>query len=370
MAEAGIARSDWFHRFVLPGLAFKAVVIGGGYATGRELAEFFLPSGPRGGLMGLLLAMALWSVVCAAAFAFARALDAYDYRSFFGALLGPVWPVFEVVYLLFLVLILAVVAAAAGEIGSAVLGLPPVAGTLALVAAAAAVTMFGNRGAEGLFRYASIFIYVVYAGFLVLALASFGDRIGPALASDAPTDGWVTGGVTYASYNVVAAVAVLPFLRRLNGRRDALIAGALAGPLAALPALAFFLCMAAFHPAIASEALPSDYLLRRLGQPWCLFVFQTMIFFALLETSVGVLNTLNERIDETWRPGESQSLSPAIRLAISLAVLLASAFAATAIGLIDLIASGYDAFGWIMFAIFVLPLLTIGVARLVRQAPQ
>ena len=31
--------STWFQRFLLPGFAFKAVVIGGGYATGRELAE-------------------------------------------------------------------------------------------------------------------------------------------------------------------------------------------------------------------------------------------------------------------------------------------------------------------------------------------
>ena len=44
--------SSWFQRYLLPGFAFKAVVIGGGYATGRELAEFFLPSGPRGGLPG------------------------------------------------------------------------------------------------------------------------------------------------------------------------------------------------------------------------------------------------------------------------------------------------------------------------------
>ena len=45
-------RSDsWFKRFLLPGLAFKAVVIGGGYATGRELAEFFLSVGPWGGLL-------------------------------------------------------------------------------------------------------------------------------------------------------------------------------------------------------------------------------------------------------------------------------------------------------------------------------
>ena len=38
--------STRFQRFLLPAFAFKAVVIGGGYATGRELAEFFLPSGP------------------------------------------------------------------------------------------------------------------------------------------------------------------------------------------------------------------------------------------------------------------------------------------------------------------------------------
>ena len=31
-----------FKRWLLPGLGVKAVVIGGGYATGRELAEFFL----------------------------------------------------------------------------------------------------------------------------------------------------------------------------------------------------------------------------------------------------------------------------------------------------------------------------------------
>ncbi|MES2772187.1 MAG: type II secretion system protein, partial [Pseudomonadota bacterium] len=35
-------QSTWFQRFLLPGFAFKAVVIGGGYATGRELAEYFL----------------------------------------------------------------------------------------------------------------------------------------------------------------------------------------------------------------------------------------------------------------------------------------------------------------------------------------
>src|SRR5690242_20903943 len=92
------AVSSRFQRFLLPGLAFKAVVIGGGYATGRELAEFFLPSGPRGGLLAMLVAMLLFSLVCAATFLFARAAAARDYQSFFRALLGPGWIAFEAVY--------------------------------------------------------------------------------------------------------------------------------------------------------------------------------------------------------------------------------------------------------------------------------
>ena len=84
-------KSTWFQRFLLPGFAFKAVVIGGGYATGRELAEYFLPSGPWGGLAAILLSIILFSLVCALTFLFARAVGAQDYRTFFRQLLGPAW---------------------------------------------------------------------------------------------------------------------------------------------------------------------------------------------------------------------------------------------------------------------------------------
>ena len=118
------ARAGAFRRYLLPAVAFNGVVIGGGYATGRELAEFFLPAGPWGGLGGILFAMVLWSVVCALTFAFALRVRATDYRTFFQALLGPFWPAFEVTYLIFVVLILGVFAAASAEIGAATLGLP------------------------------------------------------------------------------------------------------------------------------------------------------------------------------------------------------------------------------------------------------
>ena len=100
--------SSVFQRLILPGFALKAVVIGGGYATGRELATFFLPSGPWGGLYGMLLSMLIWSVVCAVTFVFALQTRSLDYRTFFRHLLGPLWPIFEVSFALALVVILAV----------------------------------------------------------------------------------------------------------------------------------------------------------------------------------------------------------------------------------------------------------------------
>ena len=112
-------RPSWFQRFLLPGLAFKAVVIGGGYATGRELAEYFIPSGPWGGVAGMLLAMLIWSCVCVVTFLFARLTRALDYRSFFKQLLGRFVFLFEFAYFAYVIVVLAVFGAAAGSLGLA-----------------------------------------------------------------------------------------------------------------------------------------------------------------------------------------------------------------------------------------------------------
>src|SRR4051812_46959278 len=197
--------SSRFQRFLLPGFAFKAVVIGGGYATGRELAEFFLPSGPWGGIIAMLLAMLIWSGVCIATFLFARATGSSDYQTFVRALLGPAWIVFETAYVLFVVLILAVFGAAAGAIAAS-LGVPAIVGTLLLMTLIAVVVAYGNISVERLFTYVSFLLYGVYALFLVLALTRFGHRIVAGFSTTVPMAGWVTGGVTYASYNIVGAI--------------------------------------------------------------------------------------------------------------------------------------------------------------------
>lgn len=360
--------SSWFQRFLLPGFAFKAVVIGGGYATGRELAEFFLPSGPWGGLAGMVMAMIIWSIVCALTFAFARATHAYDYRTFFQRLLGPGWIVFEISYVLFVILILSVFGAAAGAIGAATLGLPPLIGTLSLAILIALFAMFGNASVERLFKYVSFLLYGVYALFLVLALSSFGDRIAQSFSRVAPTDGWAVGGLTYASYNIVGAVVILPVMRHLTSQRDAVVAGLVAGPLAMAPALLFFICMIAFYPGIGAETLPSDFMLQQLGIPLFHLLFQLMIFSALLESGTGSVHAINERIAAVWRARRGTDLSYRARAGIAAVLLVGCIFVADRFGLVALIGSGYRILAYTILAVYVIPLLTVGAFRLYRSA--
>lgn len=355
-----------FRRFVLPGFAFKAVVIGGGYATGRELATFFVPSGPVGGIYGILLATVIWSGSCILTFLFARQTGSLDYRTFFKHLLGRGWFIFEIAFLIALVVILAVFVAAAGAIGNAVLGVPHSAGSLALVACIALFASLGNDGVEWLFKYVTYFLYATYLIFAALVFTRYGDTILTTFANAPAPTRWAVGGATYAGYNIIGAIVILPVTRHLTSTRDALVAGALCGPLAMLPALMFFLCMMAFHPAIGSQELPSDYMLARLDAPIFRLIFQVMIFAAVLESAVGGTHAINERISHVFSRHRGRSMGATHRVAATLAVLFAAAFVADRVGLVTLIARGYTWLAYAFLAIYILPLVTLGSWRLLK----
>lgn len=362
--------SGWFSRWLLPGLAFKAAVIGGGYATGREIAEFFLPAGPWGGLAGLALATLVWSGMCVLTFLFARASGARDYRTFFKALLGRGWVAFELAYALFVVLVLAVFGAAAGEIGHAVFAAPRWAGMLALLAGVTLFAAFGNRLVEQLFAWVSILLYGVYGVFLVLALTTFGHDIAAAFAvpvrvgADA-----LVGGATYAGYNIIGAIVVLPITRHLLSDRDAVTAGLIAGPLAMIPAFVFFVSMCAYAPEIGGAALPSDVLLAKLDLPVFRLLFQLMVFAALLESGTGAVHAINERVAGAFQARLGRTFGVRARALCALTLLVFCMVLAERVGLVGLIAGGYRLLAYALIALYVAPLATVGVLQLFRRRP-
>jgi uncharacterized membrane protein YkvI len=235
------------------------------------------------------------------------------------------------------------------------------------MAAIAAFTAFGNVSVEWLFKYASYFLYGVYVLFVVFALERFGGQSIQGLAANTGTEGWALAGATYASYNIVGAVVILPVLRHLSSTRDAIVAGLLAGPLAIIPAFLFFLCMIAWYPQIGTEALPADFMLRQIGVPLLHGAFQLMIFFALLQSSVSAVHAINERIAGYLAERHQRGFPPVGRLACTLALLVVAIFFAQRFGLVALIARGYRALAWMFLIVYVLPLLTYGAWRLLKR---
>jgi uncharacterized membrane protein YkvI len=359
-----------FQRILLPGFAFKAAVIGGGYATGRELAEFFLPSGPRGGLLAMLLATAIWSVVCCLTFLLAFTSGSYDYRGLFQTLLGRYWVAFEIVYGVFVIVLLSVFGAAAGAMAATLLGWPALAGNLCLIACITFFAAFGNSSVDRLFKYVSFFLYATYALFLALSLSRFGMRIGASLAMPIPMNGWAVGGATYASYNVIGAVIILPATRHMMSRRDALIAGLLAGPLAMAPAIVFFVCMTAFYPDIQRAQLPSNIMLGELHWPLFQYVFQAMIFAALVECGMGAVHAINERIATAQRKRTGRDLSWQARAAVILAILVVCIYVANTFGLVALIARGYRLLAYLILIVYLVPLFIAAPRLLAARRAQ
>lgn len=353
---------DAFRRWLLPGFVFQGVTIGGGYATGRELIEFFLPAGPVGGLLGMLVSMAVFGAVLAASFELVRLTRAYDYKSFFEVLLGRGWVLFEIAYILLLVVILAVIGAAAGEIAGRSFGLPPLAGTLALIGAIGLIVFHGSAVVEKATATLAIALYACYVVLIVWTFARFGDAIGQSF--DAPVGaGWAMSGITYAGYNLSCAAGVFFCVRHATSRRDTITAGLLAGPITMLPAVLFFTAMMAFPAEIGAQSLPSAYVLGQLGAPGFELVFQLVIFGTLVDTGAPMLHAINERIARTLE-SRGRTLPRAARPALSLGVLLLSIYGATAVGLVDLIAKGYGTLTWAFIVLMVIPVLTVGVWKI------
>ncbi len=356
--------SSFFQKYLLPGFIFPSVVIAGGYGTGRELVEFFLRRGPLTGLLAMAVATVIWSAVAATSFELARMTRSYDYRTFFKHLLGRGWFLYEIIYFLQAFLVLAVVAAAAGAILRETFGAPTLVGVVGMMAAVGFLALRGTPAIERFLAAWSFVLYGVYAVLFVWCWSSFGEAIAARFAASAVEGGWLLGGVTYAGYNLQMIPAILFCMRHSVSRRDAVGAGLLTGPIAMMPALLFYVAMVGQYPGIVGEEVPANVLLELLGSRIFQVVFQIVLFGTLIETGAGLVHAVNERLATTY--AERQREMPLyLRPTIAIAMLAIGAVAAQ-VGLIDLIARGYGTITWGFLVVFVVPVLTLGVWKIVR----
>ncbi len=357
---------SWFRRYLLPGLVFQSIIIAGGYGTGREAVEFFLEYGTLGGLLGMIPATILVSATCMVGFEFARAFGSYDYRSFFRHLLGPAWFTYEIGYLTAVLLILAVIGSAAGTFLSETFGVPGWAGAVGLLVAIGVLVFKGTATIERFFAGWSFLLYGAYAVLFAWSVARFGGGIGEAVAEGEVLAGWFSSGARYGALLVSLVPAMLFATRHIRSRREALWAGGVAGPIAMIPGLFFYLALAGQYPGVLDRPVPANHLLEALGSRGFQIAFQVVLFGTLIETGAGLIHAFNERIDAVYRD-RGREMPPTVRPVIGAGLLLAG-YLLSRVGLVELVGKGYNAMSIVFTVIVVAPLLTVGVYRLRGRA--
>jgi uncharacterized membrane protein YkvI len=121
--------------------------------------------------------------------------------------------------------------------------------------------------------------------------------------------------------------------------------------------------MLGHYDQIGTVALPSAFLLAKLQAPWFEWAFQLGVFLTLVDTGVPILHAINERVARTYE--ERQRVMPrTLRPALAIGVMVLSVFAASAVGLVGLIANGYGLLTYAFIVLLIVPVLTVGVWRL------
>lgn len=356
---------SWFRRYLLPGLVFQSMCIAGGYGTGRELVEFFLNFGTVGGYLGMVIATIVVSLVCMVGYELARITRTYDYRSFLRILLGPAWIVYELAYIVTILLILAVLGSATGAIFTETFGLPPMFGTVLLLFSIALLAFLGSRVIEGVMSFWSFVLYALYIAVFALSIKLFGPVIAEKLQAGTAEPGWMSSGIRYGAMQLGLLPAILFATMHIEKRKEALIAGALTGPLLMIPAALFFAALVANYPDILQRPVPMNHILETLGSPVLLYLFPIVLIGTFIETGTGMIHALNERIATAFT-ASGRHLHNWIRPLIAV-VLIITAILMSRWGIIDLIAVGYNFMAWVFVLVVVVPVLTIGLWKLLRQ---
>ncbi len=359
--------APWIRKYLIPGAVFQSVLVGGGYGTGREIVEYFTRFGAGGGLLGLGVTVISWILVLSVTWEFARRFRVYDYRSFFQALLGRGWILFEVLFALMFLLVLAVVASAAGEILSDAFGIPYLVGIGAMLLLVGGLTFLGREVVTRSLAVWTLLLYGMFVFYFVSAFLRAGGEMGAGLAGWEVVPGWGVSGFQYAMYNLFIVPAILFSTRDLETRGEVVGSAVAASFLCALPAVLFHVSFLGDYPEILLQEIPVYAVITSLGVTTLLILYLVALFGTFIETGAGLVQGTIERVDGTLKETGRPPLRPALRGGLAVVAVGGSAVLAT-FGIIALIARGYGTLAWGFFAVYVLPVLTVGVWRLRRAA--
>lgn len=366
-----------FGKLILPGIVLQSVLIGGGYATGREIVEYGAKFGAMGWLAGVGTFLG-FAIIAALSFELIRLYKVYDYKSFIQEIGGPLWIVFDVVYFLFMIVIIAVMASATGSIVEQTLGLNYWVGVVAIIIVVGILNFFGERLIERFETYGTIALYAGYIIFAIIVISNNHENMSQVFATGdtsfvpnatAPTILW--SGILYCAYNLVVVPSSFFTIKRQTKTSESIISGIIGGVLMTVPWFLTYFAVMCFYPneEVLGASVPWLSMMQGVAGPIVIGIFGIVMGWTLIETSTGIIHACIERVNNGLEELHKNQMTRSQQSILTFVILI-GAMILSKIGIIDLIATVYNGLAYAFLIIYVVPLLTVGIYKIVKKHKQ
>ncbi len=278
---------------------FASIVLGAGFASGKEIISFFVNYG-MAGYMGLLLSGIIFAAAGTAVMCTCLREKMKDYNRYMENVAGnKIGGFSEAVLGLFMFAIFAAMTSAFGASFVESFNLPFTAG---IIVSGVLCLLCFLYGMEGIIKLNAFLSPLMIIGCIFIGLFTFFFKAeGAGTISTSPGEGgpWYASAIIYASYNIVTAVTILSSLKEnIKSKTSAVIAGVFGGFLIALIGLCLALTLDVHKELISFYEIPLLALAKTYGKTieiLFLIVFMTVIFTCAATNGYAVIRWFSTR---------------------------------------------------------------------------
>lgn len=273
------------------------VIIGAGFASGKEIYTFFFIYG-KYGILGMIISISLISFIIYKTLKIIKKHDISSYDDFLDKIIGntqnkniDIKTIINFIINVFLLMTFFVMCAGFSAYFEQQLGINKI--VMGVIASILCFFIL-NKSTKGLFLLSSVLIPIVVIILLILGIKTFNTNFGIMPISQKGNP--IISGILYASYNSITLVSVLiPIKQYISKNTDILKISFFCMLIILALSLIVFMMLLAINEDISKIELPTVYVANSLGAVYK-YLYGFIILSAILTTQVssayGFLNNI------------------------------------------------------------------------------
>ncbi|WP_075981119.1 YkvI family membrane protein [Bacillus massilinigeriensis] len=292
-------KTNWGAAFQIAAV-YVGTVVGAGFATGKEIVEFFSRFGFIG-LLGILMSGYILTFLGSKLMRISASIGANSYQEFniylFGSFFGPI---INIIMLFMLLGVTAVMLSGAGAIFEEQIGLPKTTGIIVTLALSFIVMIVGIKG---LFAVNTVVVpmMVMFSFLLMLLSFSIPGFLEQQLVIPQVEDGWksVIAPFSYTAFNLGLAQAVLvPVAAEIKDDQTVKWGGRLGGILLTIILISSHTTLVML-PNLELYEIPMAVIIKKLAEGlYWLFIF--VIYGEVFTSVIGNIFGLERQIHSIY----------------------------------------------------------------------